>query len=61
MRTFHLFISDERETTPRLAVVTVKSAERALELARNRLEASPHHVAVEVHEGDEMIARLDRA
>jgi hypothetical protein len=60
MRTFHLFIRDEREQAPALAVVTVSSAERALELARKRLEASPHHVAVEVHEGDALVARIER-
>jgi hypothetical protein len=60
MRTFHFFIRDERQPAPELAVVTVSSADRALELARKRLEASPHHLAVEIHEGGEMVARIER-
>jgi hypothetical protein len=32
----------------------------ALELAKMRLDASPHHVAVKVHEGGDMIARIER-
>src|SRR5580698_2016633 len=60
MPTFHLFIRDERQPAPTLAVVTVRSADRALELARQRLKDSPHHFAVEVHEGDELVARIER-
>jgi hypothetical protein len=60
VRTFSFFIEDTRYAVPTLAIVTVSDAERALELARKRLEASPHHVAVEVHEGHELIARINR-
>jgi hypothetical protein len=60
MRTFNLFIEDARYTVPTLAIVTVSDAQRAMELARKQLADSPHHLAVEVHEGDELVARLDR-
>ena len=60
MRTFHLFIQDSRYPRPALAVVTVRTESRALELARQRLEASPYHEAVEVHEGDQMVAYVRR-
>jgi hypothetical protein len=60
MRTFHLFIRDERQPTPALDIVMVRDAERALELARKRLKESPHLVAVEVREGGGLVARIER-
>ena len=45
---------------PTLAVVTVSNTDRALELARRMLKASPHHLAVEVHQGDQILVRLAR-
>jgi hypothetical protein len=60
MRTFHFFIEDERYTVPTLAIVTVRDERRALELARQRLEESPHHLAVEVCEDDASLARIVR-
>jgi hypothetical protein len=60
MRTFSFLIQDTRYAVPTLAIVTAKDTNRGLELARKLLEESPHHVAVEVHESDTMIARLDR-
>ena len=60
MRTFHFFTTDERNNAPTLAVVTVNNTDRALELARRTLSASPHHLCVEIHEGDAMLVRLDR-
>ncbi len=60
MRMFNLFIEDARYTVPTLDIVTVRDAQCALELAVKRLNDSPHHVAVEVREGDELLARLGR-
>jgi hypothetical protein len=60
MRTFQLFTTDERNAAPTLAFVTVRNIDRVLELARSTLNASRHHLAVEVHQGDEMIARFSR-
>lgn len=60
MRTFNLFIEDTRYAVPTLAIVTVTDTQHALELARTRLQDSPHHIAVEVLDGDELVARLGR-
>jgi len=60
MRTFNFLISDDRYAVPTLAIVMVNDASRAIELARKRLNDSPHHLAIEIHEGDEQVARLDR-
>ena len=59
MRTFQLFIFDKRYTVPSLAIVTVTDAERAFEMANKRLNESANHIAVEVHEGDEMLWRIE--
>lgn len=60
MRAFELFIEDDRYTVPTLDIVTAHDAARALALAKERLEASPHHLGVEICEGERVLARLVR-
>jgi ribosome-binding protein aMBF1 (putative translation factor) len=60
MRTFTFFLTDRRYEVPTVAFVTAQDVERAAELARERLGESPHHLAVELRENDELIARIDR-
>ncbi len=60
MRTFDFFITDDREAGPKLAFVSVSSPGRALQLAKERLSASPHHVAIEVREEGVLVGRVVR-
>lgn len=61
MRAFELFIEDDRYTVPTLDVVTPQDARRAVARAREKLEASPHCLGVEIWEGERVLARLVRA
>ncbi|HZZ90441.1 MAG TPA: hypothetical protein VFE13_19085 [Caulobacteraceae bacterium] len=60
MRTFNLFIEDDRYTVPTLAFVTARDKRAALRLAMRRLEESPHHLCVEVCEGDDFLGHVAR-
>jgi hypothetical protein len=55
MQTFEFFIDDDRCTTPTLEFVEVRDADRARQLAAERLRASPHHLSVEVRRADERL------
>jgi hypothetical protein len=57
---FDFVITDDRFNAPTLAFVSVRDAERALELARKRLGATPHYTAIEVREGGVLLARVER-
>lgn len=58
MRQFEFFIEDDRFNVPTIEFVTVKSVERARELARERLVNSRHHTRIEVREGDDYLFTL---
>ena len=60
MRMFNLYIEDDRFTVPRLAFLTAEDERHAQELAKQQLEESPHHVGVEICEGDRVLSRLVR-
>ena len=60
MRTFTFFLTDQRYSVPTVAFVTARDVERAGELARERLDESPHHLAIELFENDELVGRIDR-
>lgn len=60
VRDFTFAIYDERYTAPTLLLVSVTDEKRACEMAKERLERSPFHLAVEVREGDRLIGRFDR-
>ena len=55
MRDFKFFVSDRRHAVPTLSFVVARDEERARELALKALAESPHHLSVEVHEGDALL------
>ena len=60
MRTICLSIEDVRHATPTLEFATVRDRQAAREVARDRLQASPYHLAVKVREDDELLFWLHR-
>jgi ribosome-binding protein aMBF1 (putative translation factor) len=60
MRTFTFFLTDRRYTVPTVAFITAVDVGRAVEIARQQLDASPHHLAIELRENDELVGRIDR-
>jgi hypothetical protein len=60
MRTFRLIIWSRRHTVPIEARVTVRDELRAIELAKQRLKESPDRLAIEVHDGDQVLIRVAR-
>ena len=50
MRTFQIYIDDDRYSVPTLHLATVAGEARALEIAKRLLEDSDHHLGVEVCE-----------
>lgn len=60
MRAFELFIEDDRYAVPTLEIVKAPDERHAQALAWQRLEGSPHHLGVEVWEGERVLARLVR-
>ncbi len=60
MRTFCLSIEDARYSAPTLEFATVQHPDEARQVAHDRLEASPYHVAVKVREDDELVFWLRR-
>jgi hypothetical protein len=60
MRTIRLSIEDARQVGPILELAKVRDREAARQIAQDRLQASPFHVAVKVREGDELLFWLRR-
>jgi hypothetical protein len=60
MRTFRFLIWSRRHAVPAEAQVTVRDAERAIEMARQRLRASPDYLAIDVQDGERLAIRIAR-
>jgi hypothetical protein len=60
MRDYTFHIEDDRYAIPTLEFVTADSESRARALATQRLQISPHHLAVEVHNSDKLLFRIER-
>ena len=60
MKTYTLYIHDDRYSVPSLDAVTVRNDERACEVAQNRLAASAHYRLIEVWEDDRFIDKFER-
>ena len=60
MKTYVLYIHDDRYTVPTLDSITVDDDERAKELAGGRLAASAHYHRAELWEDDRLVARLEK-
>lgn len=55
MRTFNLVIQDARYPAPTIEVATARDPQGVQQIARQRLEASPHHVGVQVRDDDQLL------
>ena len=60
MKTYTLYIHDDRYSVPSLDAMTVRDDARALEVGQNRLAASPHYHLIEVWEDDRFIGKFER-
>lgn len=60
MRTFTLYVQDDRYSVPTLVIAVARNLEAALVMARQELERSLHHGGIEVREGDELVGRVER-
>lgn len=60
MKTYFLYVHDDRYTVPNLDTIIVRDDERARALAAKRLASSPHYRGVEVWEDERLVVRLDR-
>jgi len=60
MPTFTMFIRDERYAVPTVDLINAANVERAAQIAKDRLVESRHHLAVELCEDDQPLARFDR-
>ncbi len=60
MRTYTVYIRDERYSVPSLVFVDARSEMLVADLARQKLEESAHHLAVEVLDGDTLLLRIAR-
>jgi hypothetical protein len=60
MHTFEFFIEDDRYKVPTLELVQVRDADRARQLAAERLRASLHHQSVEVRTGNVRLFFISR-
>jgi hypothetical protein len=60
MKTYILYLHDDRYSVPTMDSITVGGDERAIELAGERLASSPHYFAAELWEDDRMVKRLEK-
>lgn len=60
MRTYSLYITDDRYAAPTLLIAGVRNDERVGEIAREKLQASPHYRSIEVFDGDRFLFRIER-
>ena len=59
MQTYALYIDDDRYSVPTLLFVTANDDTAVRRIAREKL-SEPHHKAVEVLEGEQILVRLER-
>jgi hypothetical protein len=60
LKTYTLYIHDDRYSVPSLDAMTVRDDARALEVAKDRLAASPNYRLIEVWEDDRFIDKFER-
>jgi hypothetical protein len=60
LKTYTLYIHDDRYSVPSLDAVTVRDDQRAREIGASRLTASPHYQRIEVWEDDRFIDKFER-
>jgi hypothetical protein len=59
LKTYLLYIHHDRSGVPKLEVITAPSDSAARDLARQRLDESPHHRLVEIWEDDRAVGRIE--
>ena len=59
LKTYTLYIHDDRYSVPSLDAVTVRDDARAREVSQNRLMVSPHYRLIEVWEDDRFIDKFE--
>jgi hypothetical protein len=59
MKIYLLYVHDDRYSVPTLDTISVRNDAQAIELAIKRLAASPHYQAVDLWEGDRLVAGFD--
>ena len=60
MKTYILYVHDDRYSVPTLDTVTVGDDARATEIAARRLASSPHYRAAEVWDDERLVCRIGR-
>ena len=60
MQTYALFIEDDRYSVPTLVFVTANDDTAVRRIACEKL-SEPHHRAIEVRDGEAMLARIERS
>lgn len=60
MRTYILYVHDDRYSVPTLDTVIVRNDARAIEIADKRLASSAHYWTVEVWEDERLVYRINR-
>ena len=60
MKTYVLYIHDDRYTVPTLDSIVVNDDDRAREVAGARLASSAHYFLAELWEDDRLVARLEK-
>ena len=61
MRTYTLYVHDDRYSVPNLVFASAAGVDRARELANSELNRSEHHLAVDVREADDWLFRVKRS
>ena len=61
MRTYTIFVEDDRYSVPTLAMIDTSSRARAEQVTLEKLTESPHHRAVELRLGDKLVYRRARS
>ncbi len=60
MRTYFLYMHDDRYSVPSLDALVVHNDQRASEIAAKRLTTSEHYLGVEIWQDERLVCRFDR-
>ena len=59
MKSYFLYIDDDRYATPTMEVVAAADFNGARITAKQRVNASPHHQAVEIWHEERLLSRIE--
>ena len=60
VKTYLLYMHDDRCSVPTLDAIVVRDDDRAIEIATQRLSSSAHHRVAEMWEDDRLVCRISR-